>query len=164
VSTLLAVVLARRESGRLLAPRWSEGLAWTGLLGLAALTAVLRPDGGATFVAGLFLASACAVLVVHHVATAAGGPLVRLLSVRPLVVIGTVSYGVYLFHFPVFQAVQHAHPPRLLQHALELGLTALLTTFSYLVIERPALRLKSRLAVLGADRPAAAPRGGPAPA
>lgn len=148
LGTLLAVVLARRESGRLLAPRWSEGLAWAGLLGLAALMAVLRPAGGATFVAGLFLASTCAVLVVHHVATADGGPLVRLLSLRPLVVIGTVSYGIYLFHFPVFQAVQDAHPPWLVQHALELGLTAVLTTFSYLVVERPALRLKSRFARL----------------
>jgi peptidoglycan/LPS O-acetylase OafA/YrhL len=153
LGTLLAVVLARREPGRrLLAPRWSEGLAWTGLLGLAALMAVLRPDGGATFVGGLFLASACAVLVVHHVATADDGPLVRLLSLRPLVVVGTVSYGIYLFHFPVFQAVQEAHPPWLLQHALELGLTAALTTFSYLVVERPALRLKSRFARLDPDR------------
>jgi peptidoglycan/LPS O-acetylase OafA/YrhL len=154
LGTLLAVVLARRGSGRLLAPRWSEGTAWLGLLGLAALMAVLRPDGGVTFVAGLFVASTCAVVVVHHVATADGGPLVRLLSLRPLVVIGTVSYGIYLFHFPVFQAVQEAHPPRLVQHALELGLTAVLTTVSYLVVERPALRLKSRFTTLNRDRPA----------
>jgi peptidoglycan/LPS O-acetylase OafA/YrhL len=104
------------------------------------------------------------VLVVHHVATASGGPLVRLLSLRPLVVIGTVSYGIYLYHFPVFQAVQEAHPPRLLQHALELGLTAVLTTFSYLVIERPALRLKDRFerlspGVPGAPAPVVAGRG-----
>jgi peptidoglycan/LPS O-acetylase OafA/YrhL len=153
LGTLLAVVLARRGSGRLLGPRASEGAAWAGLLGVAVSMAVLQPFGGVTFVAGLLVVPACTVLVVHHVAVADDGPLVRLLSLRPLVVVGTVSYGIYLYHFPVFQAVQHAHPPWLVQHVLELGLTALLTTFSYVLVERPALRLKDRLTA-AAPRPA----------
>jgi peptidoglycan/LPS O-acetylase OafA/YrhL len=159
LGTLLAVVLTRVPAGRLLAGRWSEAAAWLGLAGLAVCVAVLQPFGGATYAGGLFVVGLCTLLVVHHVAVSDSGLLVRLLSLRPLVVVGTVSYGIYLFHFPVFQAVQHAHPPWLVQHVLELSLTALLTVASYLLVERPALRLKHRLGAGGGPGPAPVAQG-----
>jgi peptidoglycan/LPS O-acetylase OafA/YrhL len=41
---------------------------------------------------------------VHHTARGVGGPIGRVLSFRPLHFIGTVSYGVYLFHIFVVPA------------------------------------------------------------
>jgi peptidoglycan/LPS O-acetylase OafA/YrhL len=157
LGTLLAVTLARRGHRPLLAGRHSEAVAWAGMAGVAVLMAVLRPDGGATFRFGLLAVSLCTVAVVHHLAVATDGPLVRTLTWRPLVAVGTVSYGLYLFHFPVFQAVQHAHPPHVVQHVLELVLTVALTLISYVAVERPALRLKDRLAGVFRREPATVP-------
>jgi len=71
----------------------------------------------------------------------AGGPLARVLSVRPMVWMGTVSYGAYLWHFPVFIELDAgrtgltrpvaARPP--LRH------TFVLAGLSYYLVERPVM-------------------------
>jgi peptidoglycan/LPS O-acetylase OafA/YrhL len=144
LGSLLAVLLDRRADDAPTAPG-STTAAWVGVAGMALLVARMRIDGDATFRYGLLLVAVCSALIVQHLVTSDDGVLVRLLSVRPLVAVGTVSYGLYLYHFPVFQAVQHQHYGHLLQHSLELGITAALTVFSWFVVERPALRLKDRL-------------------
>jgi peptidoglycan/LPS O-acetylase OafA/YrhL len=144
LGALLAVVLDRRAQDAPALPG-STAAAWIGLAGLAGLASVLRIDGDATFQYGLVLVAVCSALVVQHLVTSDDGPLIRLLSFRPLAAVGLVSYGLYLYHFPVFQAVQHQHFGRLKQHSLELGITAVLTVFSWFVVEKPALRLKDRL-------------------
>ena len=72
---------------------------------------------------------------------------IALLEARPLRAIGRISYGLYLYHVPLFQALG-AH--RLAQQgetwkvlAIFAALFAIATT-SYLVIERPILRWGSR--------------------
>ena len=37
-------------------------------------------------------------------------PLRRLLAVRPLVALGTISYGVYLYHWPVYVVLDENAP------------------------------------------------------
>ncbi len=141
VGCLLAVALSHRPVGAP-APAWSEPAAWAGLAGIAALMATLYIDRGPAFEYGLPLVAGFAALVVHHLVTASSGPLVRVLSLRPLAAIGMVSYGLYLYHFPVFQLVQHQNYPHLKQHALEISITVVITAFSWFAIEKPALRLK----------------------
>ncbi len=71
----------------------------------------------------------------------------RLLSIRAIAWIGVVSYGTYLWHWPLLAELQ-----RLGLHGwLELGPVGLvgsyaLGTASYYVVERPALTLKDRRA------------------
>lgn len=63
----------------------------------------------------------------------------RLLSVRPLVGIGLMSYSVYLWHQPMLALLQHANldRPSLLARALAVSGVFPLAALSYRFIERP---------------------------
>ncbi len=96
--------------------------------------------GGFTLIA---VAGAVLVLAAVEADWAAGG----LLRWPVLTAIGTVSYGLYLWHVPVFAAVQHFGTtwPSAGRVLVGFGLSAALTWVSWRCIERPFLRLKSRL-------------------
>ena len=67
------------------------------------------------------------------------GPVRRVLSVRPVVWVGTVSYGIYLYHWPIF-AVLTADRTALdgvALAALRVGLTVAAAALSYRLVERP---------------------------
>jgi peptidoglycan/LPS O-acetylase OafA/YrhL len=84
-----------------------------------------------------------------------------LLATRPLQALGTLSYGVYLWHMPVLYALQirEALPETALPAlAAVLGPTLALATASWLLVERPVLRWAARATRRG---PAS---GGPAAA
>jgi len=69
-----------------------------------------------------------------------------LLSSSPLVAIGRVSYGIYLFHFPIFVLVGRLGPRSAIARlVMALLLTAMATVGSWQLVEKPALRLKSRI-------------------
>jgi len=85
--------------------------------------------------------------------TAFSGPqarLTRVLSLRPLVFLGEISYGIYLWH----EAIHHVlfnegvlsstYVPGFLEIAM---CTIALATGTYYLVEKPALRLKNRWAV-----------------
>lgn len=95
---------------------------------------------------GLFFVVACGSAAI--VAALISGRMTaarRLLEWPPLVWVGVVSYGVYLWHIPVYRIMQaeaDASPAALL--AVGVPLTFAIAAASYYVIERPALRLKDR--------------------
>jgi hypothetical protein len=71
----------------------------------------------------------------------AGGPIARVLSVRPMVWMGTVSYGAYLWHYPVDIELDAA---RTGLHGVALLAVRVLATFalaaaSYYLVERPVM-------------------------
>ena len=77
--------------------------------------------------------------------------LTRLLSVRPLVAIGLISYGAYLWHQPVlafYRLTNFAHDPVML--SLMLVISLMLAAFSYWLVEQPVryALLKKRSASL----------------
>lgn len=87
-------------------------------------------------VAGLILASCTA-----------GGGLVGLLRSPPLMVLGTVSYGLYLWHFPVLLCFRVwlrepgvAWPGFWMFWSLSLLASLALASLSYWLVERPCLR------------------------
>ncbi|HEY5025283.1 MAG TPA: acyltransferase family protein, partial [Acidimicrobiales bacterium] len=99
----------------------------------------------------------CALLagvVLADVRQVEAGPLARVLSIAPLRYIGTISYGLYLWHWPVFVYLNSA---RTSWHGAGLdlariGLTAALAVASYHLVERPLRRasfagIKARLAI-----------------
>jgi peptidoglycan/LPS O-acetylase OafA/YrhL len=77
-----------------------------------------------------------------------GGLPARVLAWRPLALIGVISYGIYLWHYPIVEAL-HEHGlgdsgtlSTLELSAAGLTLAGLAATASYVLVERPALRLR----------------------
>ncbi len=105
VGALLATVLRPDAARRTSAAVAAGGVA--AAAGFAVLLATAQPDdswlhlGGFTGVALLSGALVRAAL--------APGPIATALAVRPLVVAGTISYGLYVYHWPIFQAISEEH-------------------------------------------------------
>ncbi len=100
---------ALTAGGTLIRTRWRRwGACALSVLGLAMLAALAHYATGSApeFRDGLLIVVAVAVvLVVAPVALDPGSPVARALAWRPLVWLGAISYGVYLWHWPIFLAL-----------------------------------------------------------
>ena len=73
----------------------------------------------------------------------ADSPLHRLLSSRPAILLGRLSYALYLWHWGALGAADYAAGDNpTLWLAIAIALSAALTLFSYAAIEQPMLRLR----------------------
>lgn len=107
-------------------------------------------NGEGSFVSrgGLTL-HALAVAVVAVVVRRPVSLTVRILSWRPLVLLGTISYGLYLWHWPVFLYVdQRLSISPLAATGVKVGVSLVLATASFFCLERP-IRLRGLAAVGG---------------
>ena len=90
----------------LIRTRWGKWIArLLPIVGLAALAVAAHYATGSAgeFRHGLLIAVAvAAVLVIAPLALDQRGPVAAVLSWRPLVWLGAISYGVYLWHWPIF--------------------------------------------------------------
>jgi peptidoglycan/LPS O-acetylase OafA/YrhL len=57
--------------------------------------------------------------------------------VRPLVGVGRISYGLYLYHMPIFQLVQSWHLGYVPTMSLEFGASAAVAIASWFCLEQP---------------------------
>jgi peptidoglycan/LPS O-acetylase OafA/YrhL len=142
---------------------------WFGVVGGAALLGLHLLDTGwrirlaLTDTAGALMF----VGIVDFTARGVPGRLGRILEARPIVYIGTISYGVYLYHNFIAVLARSEESYRLRLHFPEgggtlpflyaLAVTLLLATISWHVIERPLNRLKKHFAYASAKRLTAAP-------
>jgi peptidoglycan/LPS O-acetylase OafA/YrhL len=81
---------------------------------------------------------------------------VRALDVPPLSTAGTLSYGIYLWHFPAIYALRNLDRwPRQLgvAYAATLGLAIAAAWLSWRILERPAIRWAERSSGPAADSP-----------
>jgi len=161
---LLATLSVRRQAAGLSIDRGPGGpraatACWLGVA-LAALTlALLLPNQlfpphepavgfaieNVAYIAIATIFVAPAVGVIGH-----GGLPARVLAFRPLQLIGVISYGVYLWHYPIIQTL-HDHGlgnsgtlSTIALAAAGLLFASLAATGSYRLVERPALALRRR--------------------
>jgi peptidoglycan/LPS O-acetylase OafA/YrhL len=135
LGALLAVVLSARPARR---TRWIDA---AGIIGLAVVVAMVVgvDDGDRWLYRGGFGLAAVASCLVVAAAVQPSGVVRSLLSLRPLRAVGALSYGLYLWHWPVYVVLSPSRTalsdgPLL---AVRLAVSALLAAVSFVLVERP---------------------------
>jgi hypothetical protein len=147
IGVLLAIGLTRpqpqpvgRGSGRR-RDAWiaREALGWIGLAVLSGMIVGLDGTDAVLYRGGFTVAALAAAALVNASVTTGLSPLATVLSVAPLRFIGRISYGLYLYHWPVYVWLTpqrtDVHGDALL--ALRLAVTFAIATVSYYVVEQP---------------------------
>jgi peptidoglycan/LPS O-acetylase OafA/YrhL len=156
---VLAVVLSHSSVRRHLLQRfWSRSvLSVVGVVALGASIAawVLVADGSSLINSGGLAAISLLSVLVILAAAVPYGPVSQLCRVKPLRWLGVISYGVYLFHWPLLVFLDQrrtglAHLPRFI---LVISLSILLAAISYRYLERP-VRTRRGVFAPGRLRPA----------
>lgn len=109
---------------------------------------VLLPDRAALYyLGGAAGVSVAAALLIAGVETDPSSRLALALSNRPAVFLGRISYGVYLWHWPVVVAVplKGSLTDHVWQQALRVALTLSFSVASFYLVERPVQRSRRAL-------------------
>ncbi len=142
------------------AQRYSQvlgAISMVSLVGILVLFLVKLPNAGAAHLAVSLLSAALTIGLVGNESSLTS----RVLSWRPFVDVGVVSYGIYLWHLPVRAwCKEYVLPHWRFGEPAYFGLlvlvTAVVVLLSYRLIEQRALRLKARVAA-AASTPAEVP-------
>ncbi len=119
--------------------RWLDLAGFVALAGLAVAWVFLDGQNPWLYMGGFWLTQAAVLVVIAGATEAPTGVLARALGWAPLVAIGRVSYGIYLWHWPVFVVLR---PERVGFEgigltALRALATAVLAAASYALVEQP---------------------------
>ena len=115
------------------------GILGVAIIGVGLLAWSTTTQSNSVLHHGGFLAHAVGTAILIASLAAGAGPVAWLLAWRPIVWIGKVSYGLYVYHWPLFQWLDEARMgldgAELL--AVRLAATFALTTVSFYVLEQP---------------------------
>lgn len=129
--------LADQGGGR---PTWTT---WIPLGALGAVILIARiTSTGSDWVYSGALAGFALLSVVLVIGAVERGPLRRLLECRALTIVGTVSYGLYLYHWPIFvwMTPDRTDLDGVALFGVQLAATAAVSASSYLILESPVRR------------------------
>lgn len=93
---------------------------------------------------GYTLVAVLSIVIIVDVVTNPEGVLSKICSIRWLVWIGGISYGLYLWHYPVYRIMTALGYDDVLTFVFGSLLTFILATASYVLIETPFLKFKNR--------------------
>jgi hypothetical protein len=120
--------------------RRSRAVTAVGLATLAVALATITSEGALYYRGGALIVTVATAGIVAGLWVGEGGGATRLLRLRPLVAIGLISYGVYLWHWPLTIWLE-AHTATGRAHVERAVLVALMTfaaaTASYFLVEQP---------------------------
>ena len=127
-----------------LGPRVGTVVGLFGVAGIVAAAVLLPADASVTYRGGLFAVAVASALAILG---AISSPLGRALDVAPLRWVGRRSYGLYLWHWPVFVLVEAALPTwertgttGWALGGIALGITVVAAALSYRFVEQPIRR------------------------
>ena len=121
---------------------------WAALLFLVVLWDRLPGPSGFLFAGGELGVAVAVAVVLFCVVTAQAGSLARALANPVFVFIGKISYGLYLWHFPLFSLLdaERLHLYGLPLLGVRFAVTTVVATASYYLVEQPIRR--GRMATL----------------
>jgi DNA-binding CsgD family transcriptional regulator len=155
----------------LTSPSWHRGARSTALR-FALLPAVFlivaclvfaEEEWLALYAGGFTLFAVAAAVVLYNLVTWRPPVLSPFLEWRPIVYVGRISYGLYLWHFPIYLALRDELARGWLTAAVGLPLTFLFAAASFKFVEQPFLRYKTRFERRGRSVPEAAAQPAPLP-
>ncbi|CAN5506737.1 hypothetical protein BH10PLA1_BH10PLA1_16730 [soil metagenome] len=130
-------------------PGWIAATAAT--IFLLVMTVIPKFDHQGMFIAGYFAIAIASAIIVWDLRVRPGSVARRVTEWGPLVKLGRISYGVYLWHYPILQAIVliRTHLPKNAATQIGLFVGGSLTIFfvaelSYRFVEMPFLRLKGK--------------------
>lgn len=127
-------------------------LGWLGAAGVVVIAHFANGNASWMYRGGFCIVEIATVCILASVTSTERGLLAGVLSWRPLVLIGRISYGLYLWHFPLFLWLNQASVGLGGWELLLLRLlsTLVVASFSYLIVERPFRRGQSRSSIFPA--------------
>ena len=165
VGAALAIVLARPlptrsgadPSGSLLRDRRlsstqarvMRGLGIVGIVVIGTMAVIVDAGSSWPYRGGFLLVAIATAALICSVCLVPDGPIARLLSLRPIRYIGAISYGLYLWHWPIFVVLsaQRTGLTGLALFALRVSTSMAAAVLSYHLLEMPIRRgtwLRSR--------------------
>ncbi len=125
----------RSATGR----RFVLAVGLAGVAGSALLWTVVSSNDPFAYRGGFLLAALATSAILFSVVCSQGSGLARCLSISPLRYVGRISYGMYLWHFPLFMYIDAArtgltgYP----LFALRFSVTVVIATASFYLVEQP---------------------------
>ncbi len=138
----LATVLPLGATFRAETARKLDWLGGAALLVLGFLWARLRGENPWLYRGGFWLSELCVLVLIVCAACGQHSRVARVLSLRPFRLLGAISYGAYLWHWPVnvFVTAERAHAHGLGLYVLRFALTFATAIASYYLLEQPIRR------------------------
>jgi peptidoglycan/LPS O-acetylase OafA/YrhL len=138
---LVAVLWTRRKSP----VKYVDEAAWVAVVVMIWCAYSFEGIEAASYQGGLTIFHAATAVVLLAVLNGTWGG-IRFFDLAPLRAVGRYSYGIYLWHHFIFFAVTRQTPELTgtRRVVLALGLTVIATAASWVLVERPALKLKTR--------------------
>jgi peptidoglycan/LPS O-acetylase OafA/YrhL len=143
--------VATQRSWHVFSRRWASTRGATtagtllGLVGLASLVwcwHAVQGQGAFLYEGGFLVVAASTGAVIASVTTWRTSVLARALALRPVAYVGLISYGLYLYHWPLSLAIDHAHTSLsgFWLFAARTAATFAVSIASYHLVERPLRR------------------------
>jgi peptidoglycan/LPS O-acetylase OafA/YrhL len=118
-----------------------SGVGVTGFIGICVLSSTLTGYSSFDYRGGFFLSGLSAAALILGAVCVPSGAIARCFSVRPMVWLGMISYGAYLWHFPVaiFLDSDRVGFSGVALFLTRLAVTLGIAAASYYLIERPIM-------------------------